>query len=134
MRLPDASIAGTPGCLCPSLKTTAPTLHWMAVPVGQPPESRTTAWNTKASPSLRSFRDGRTSRRAGSPGGTLQSAFVAPAFVSGTGSAVAVAVAVGTSVGAGVAVAVAGGAATTRERDAPRRTSATQLESLMVNS
>src|SRR5580698_5050305 len=140
--LPVASTEGVPACACPSLNVTTPTLHWMGVAVGQPLASSTVAWNANESPSLSSFPDGRTSRRAGSPG-VLQSALgaaaaavvvvvgagaAAVAVVSVAGGAVAAAesVAAAEAVPAGAEEADAAAAATTRDTVAPRCTSAMQ--------
>ena len=146
--LPAASTAGVPAWACPSLNVTGPTLHWMGVPVGQPLASSTVAWNANESPSLSSLPDGRTSRRAGSPG-VLQSAFgaAAAAVVVGVGAGVgavvpvsaeggvaaAESVAAAEAVAAGAAEAEAA-AATTLDTVAPRCTSAMQRASLIVNS
>ena len=60
-------------------------LQDVAVDVAQPRASRTTAWNEKLSPVRRSFREGRTSSRAGSPGVAQARAGGSSGFVGGFG-------------------------------------------------
>ena len=130
--LPAASTLGWPPCGCPSAKWRLAIVHWIGVPVAQPFASSTTARMLKSSPSRRSLRAGRTSRRAASPGvvhGLYGFAPVAPPFLKEGGGTLPV------TVGAAAALATGpAAAAVMRLSDPPRLTSAMQRAPLIVNS
>src|ERR1019366_1298896 len=104
----------------------------MAVPVGHPLASTTTAQNPNVSPVRKSFREGRTSSRAARPG-ALQSGFagpLAPAGDAGEGPPVSMRA----RTPGDVAADAAAGTAANLRSDASRFTSAMHLAALIVSS